>query len=115
MSDQTAVIRFANLSVAEANRHAQTLREAILNSAPNADVARRKDSQETQDFGATLGIVLAGPAVVAIAKGIQVWLERYRGVEIELTTPDGKLVAKNITSANAVEVINAAATSLRKP
>jgi hypothetical protein len=104
----TVTIRFANTNVAKAGQYAETLKTSILDAAPEADVKREKDSQETQDFGATLAIVLAGPAVVAIAKGMQVWLERYRGVELEVTTPDGKVIAKNITAANVVQVIQAA-------
>ena len=66
------------------------------------------------DFGATLGIVLAGPAIVAIAKGMQVWLERHHNVEIELVTSEGKLLAKNITAKNLIEVLNAAKSALGK-
>jgi len=95
---EEVIIRFANMNVAKANQLAETLRTAILNAAPTAQIKRRKDSQETQDFGATLGIILAGPAIVAIAKGIQVWLEKYRGADVEITTPDGKVIAKNITA-----------------
>jgi hypothetical protein len=95
------------------DRHAETLRGAILDAAPNAKVERRKESQETMDFGATLGILLAAPAVVAIAKGLQIWLERHHGVELEIVTPDGTVIAKNITAANVVDVINAANVSLR--
>jgi hypothetical protein len=107
------VIRFPKANVAEANRHAETLRGAILDAAPNAKVERHKESQETMDFGATLGILLAAPAVVAIAKGLQIWLERHRGVELEIVTPNGTVIAKNITAANVVDVINAANVSLR--
>jgi hypothetical protein len=74
------VIRFPNANLAQANRLAETLRTAILNAAPDANVQRRKESQESMDFGATLGITLAGPAVVAVAKGMKAWLERHHGV-----------------------------------
>lgn len=111
---EPVVIRFANTNVARAGQYADSLRNAILDAAPEADVKRRKDSQETQDFGATLGIVLAGPAIVAIAKGVQVWLERHHGVEIEITTAGGKTIVKNITAANVVDVLQAAKDNVRK-
>jgi hypothetical protein len=57
------------------------------------------------DFGSTLAIALSGPAVVAVAKGIAIWLERYRGVELRVETTDGKIIAKNITSANVLEIL----------
>lgn len=106
-------IRFANTNIAKAGQYAETLRTSILDAAPKADVKRAKDSQEDQDFGATLAIVLAGPAVVAIAKGMQVWLERYRGVELEITTSDGKIIAKNITAANVADVLQGAKEIIR--
>jgi hypothetical protein len=84
------------------------LRRAILDAAPGAELRQQKESQETQDFGTSLAIVLAGPAVVAIAKGIQIWLERYRSVVLEVTTSDGKVIAKNITAANVADVLEAA-------
>jgi hypothetical protein len=106
------VIRFSNADVAQANRLSETLRSAILDAAPETNVQRRKETQETMDFGATLGIVLAGPAVVAIAKGIQAWLERHHSVELEIITSEGKVIAKNITAKNVVDVLNAAKSSL---
>jgi hypothetical protein len=102
------IIRFPGTDVAHANGLAQSLREAIRTEAPDAQVEQRRDVQENQDFGATLGIILAGPAVIAIAKGIQQWLARHHAVTIEVTTVDGKVIAKNVTAKNAVEIIEAA-------
>jgi hypothetical protein len=113
MTEQV-IIRFPNVGVAKAGQYAETLRSTILNSAPAIDVRRQKNSQETQDFGATLAIVLAGPAVVSIARGIQVWLERHHGVELEVTTPTGKVIAKNLTAANVTEALQAAKDVLGK-
>jgi hypothetical protein len=110
------VIRFPNADVAQANRLAETLKSAILDAAPDTQVQQRKDTQETMDFGATLGIILAGPAIVAIAKGMQVWLERHHGVELEVVTNEGKVIAKNITAKNVIDVLNAAKSTLgRQP
>jgi hypothetical protein len=105
------IIRFPDGDVRQANANAQSLRDAIRDEAPHAQVEQRRDDQESQDFGATLAIVLAGPAVVAIAKGIADWLRRHHGVTIEITTPDKKVIAQNVTARNVVEIINAAAGS----
>jgi len=102
------IVKFPGANAAQANRLAQSLREAIRSEAPDAQVEQRRDVQENQDFGATLGIILAGPAVVAIAKGIQQWLARQHAVTLEVTTPDGKVIATNVTAKNAVEIIEAA-------
>jgi hypothetical protein len=111
---ENVIIRFANTGVAQANRFAESLRSAILDVAPDAQVRQRKETQEAMDFGATLGIILAGPAVVAIAKGMQAWLERHHGVEIEIVTSEGKVIAKNVTANNAVDILKRAEITLRK-
>jgi hypothetical protein len=52
----TIRIRFPDLSLAEANRLAESLREAIRDAAPGTKVERHRDDATTQDFGATLGV-----------------------------------------------------------
>jgi hypothetical protein len=108
MSTHSTIIRFQNLNAGIANRYAQTLRSTILDAAPMVVIEARKESQETMDFGTTLGIVLAGPTVVAVANGIRVWLEKHHGVELEFETSDGKLIARNVTAANVVDILKAA-------
>jgi hypothetical protein len=102
------LIRFPGTDIAHGSRFAQSLKEAIRAEAPDTPVEQRRDNKENQDFGATLGIILAGPAIVAIAKGIEQWLTRHHAVTIEVTTADGKVIAQNVTAKNAVEIIKAA-------
>ena len=103
------VLKFSGVDgVSQANVFAKGLRDAIKDEAPEAHVEQRRDNKENQDFGATLAIVLAGPAIVAIAKGIQQWLTRHHGVTLEITTTDGKVIAQNVTAKNVVEIIQAA-------
>jgi hypothetical protein len=79
-------------------------------------VERQKDDQRTQDFGATLAVVLAGPAVVAVARGIEAWLQRYRDVEIEITTSDGTHVkARRVTVDTAGAIITEVLTAPKRP
>jgi hypothetical protein len=104
------IIRFPDADVGQANVHAQSLKDAILDEAPQAQVGERRMDPESQDFGASLAVVLAGPAVVSIAKGIREWLTRHHGVTIDIVTPDGKkVIAGNLTAGTAVEIINSAA------
>jgi hypothetical protein len=102
------VVKFEDVDVRQANALAQSLKDAIKDEAPDAQVAQKRDNEENQDFGATLAIVLAGPAVVAIAKGIEQWLIRQHSVSLEITTPNGKVIAKNVTAKNALEILKAA-------
>lgn len=104
----TFIIRFPDSDLRDANRLAQSLRDAVRDEAPDAEVEQARENDEHQDFGPTLAIVLAGPAVVAIAKGIQSWLTRHHGVTLEISGPDGKIVASNVTAATAVEIIKTA-------
>jgi hypothetical protein len=102
------VIRFSGVDVREGNTLALSLKEAIRTEAPDAKVQQKRENKENQDFGATLGIILAGPAIVAVARGVEQWLTRHHGVKLEITTPDGKVIAENVTAKNAVEIINSA-------
>jgi hypothetical protein len=102
------IIRFEGVDVLQANGFARSLLDAIKDEAPDAKADQRRDNVENLDFGATLGIILAGPAIVAIARGIEQWLTRHHGVSLEIVTRDGKVIAKNVTAKNAVEIINAA-------
>jgi hypothetical protein len=70
-------ISFENLSVAEANKAALSLESALLDlGLPDVKVQLQKASGNTQDFGATLVLVLGTGASVALAKGIADWLHR---------------------------------------
>jgi hypothetical protein len=103
----TFVIRFDGASVAEANRYAEDLRDTIFREIPEADVERTRDDDATQDFGATLIVVLGTPAVVALAHGIHSWLVRNNAASIRIERPNGTLVAKNLNSADAAAIVKA--------
>lgn len=100
-------IRFKGVSLAEANRLAGSLEQTLRDQASDSRIVREREDSSTQDFGATLGIVLAGPAVVAVAQGIRIWLERHHGVEIEIETSEGKVIARNLTADKAIDLLNA--------
>ena len=85
----------------------ESLRDALRYEVPASEVQQLRDNKENQDFGATLAIVLAGPAIVAIAQGIADWLNRQHGVTLEVTTPEGKVIATNVTASNVVEILKA--------
>ena len=102
------LLRFPNSDTRAGGELAQSLREALRNEVPGIEVQQLRENSENQDFGATLTIVLAGPAIVAIAQGIKQWLIRQHGVTVEFTTPEGKVIAKNVTANNVVEILKAA-------
>ena len=98
------VIRFQDTSLAEANILAENLRDAILDSHPGVSVQKQRDDQSSQDFGATLILLLAAPAVVAVAKGIEHWLKLYQSARVRIERPDGSIIAENVTGNQVVEL-----------
>jgi len=104
VDQQTYIIKFDNASDAEANRYASELRDVLLDTTPNIEVDRRRDDPQTQDFGATLVLVLGAPAVVAIAKAIGNWLTLHRQTGITIKTANGEIVGSNLTSKDALKL-----------
>ena len=80
MAEDTHVfdLYFEGLTAADEGSRAARLRNALLDASPDVRVDVKKDDPTTQDFGATLILVLGAPAVVAVAKGIQAYLSRER-------------------------------------
>ncbi len=107
MSDEpnTYRIRFEGLSLAEANVKAARLRQDILDSTSDVSATVEKDDPLTQDFGATIVLVLGTPAILAVAKGIANYLARERGtISIDA---DGTVVATGISGDDAARIAEA--------
>jgi hypothetical protein len=71
---------------------------------PTLRIQRTKSNSRTQDMGATLVLVLGGPAVVAVAQGLADWLRRRHAdasIEIEV---DGARVAVRGDAVAGVDV-----------
>jgi hypothetical protein len=101
MSEQTYIIEFCDASKADANIYADQLRDALLDAAPDVRVEPRRADRGAQDFGATLVLALGAPAVIVIAKALGDWLKLHHSVSVDIKTPDGSYVAKNITAKDA--------------
>jgi hypothetical protein len=104
VDQQTYIIEFDNISAAEANRDASELRGILLDAVPGIEVNRKRADPYTQDFGASLVLVLGAPAVVAIAKAIGGWLMLHQQTGITIKTADGEIVATNLTSKEALKL-----------
>jgi len=107
MSDSGAEfeIRFEGLSLADAGKMANKLRDELARTLPEHAPEIRKDDPSNQDFGATLVLVLGTPAVLALANGIASWLKRNRAT-ISITE-HGHVVAKNISGEDATRIAEA--------
>lgn len=93
ITPESITITFPGLSTADGNRLASSLGETIRDVDPHVSVERQRERADTQDFGATLSVILGTAAVTAVAKGIAAWLARNSGAQIEVRRK-GKLILR---------------------
>jgi hypothetical protein len=105
MSDSQFVITFPASSTAEANRHAAGLSNSLKDLDRSVIVSQQRDRQDTQDFGATVVLILGTASVTSLARGIAGWLKRT-GTVIEISR-GGTVLAKNIDSADMARIVEA--------
>jgi hypothetical protein len=93
-------VRFADLSEADANRAALELRDAIDSAAgKQVQTSIVKERQDTQDFGATLVLVLGTEVAMTVAKAIYNYVSK-RGDKVLIETEGGKVLATGSAAAN---------------
>ena len=87
------LISFPDTDMAAANELACELEESLAEDTPDLSVKRLREDPLTQDFGATLAIILGSTAVTALAKGIASWLARRQDAQLRLkrTGSDGQV------------------------
>jgi hypothetical protein len=71
-------LHFEDVSAAAAETAAKGLRNVLLDASPDVKVEVHKADPTAMDFGATLLLALGTPAILAIAKGISLFLARER-------------------------------------
>jgi hypothetical protein len=70
-------LAFEGLDGREANLAAESLKEAIIGLGEHdLSVTTKKEQKRTQDFGATLVLVLGTPVAITLARGIASWMHR---------------------------------------
>jgi hypothetical protein len=106
MSDQELVLSFDGVSVADANRFAAELAEVLRDADEPIEATQTRDDPNSQDFGATLLLVLGSTAVVALAKGVAKWLAAKPDGSVTIRDrKSGEIIAKGLTSRDARAVI----------
>jgi hypothetical protein len=103
MQQEPFIITFREASVAEANRYATDMAASLRDIDQNLSAEQRRDRSETQDFGATVAIVLGTASATAVAKGVATWLARNSGAKIDITV-DGNVIASNLDSRDAAKI-----------
>jgi hypothetical protein len=89
--DDSFILSFSDVTTADGNRFAGSLASSLREADPNVSVERLRERADTQDFGASLAVILGTAAATAIAKGIATWLARNSGAKLEIRR-NGKLV-----------------------
>jgi hypothetical protein len=84
MQSDPLLITFAGTSTAKGNRLASSLVEALRDLDPGIVAARHREQSDTQDFGASLAVILGTTAVTTVANGLVAWLARNSGARIEI-------------------------------
>jgi hypothetical protein len=104
MDRQIYAIKINGASPVDVSRYAEELRDVLLDVTPDIEVHRRRDNPYTQDFGATLVLVLGAPAVVSIANALGNWLKLRSSASLTIETSDKKVVMQNVTSRDAAKL-----------
>ena len=105
MAHASVTIRFPDVTPDLGNIYAEELQAALGETLAAGDrVERRRTDPESQDFGATLVLVLGTTAVTAIAEGIRTWLARNSGVSLDIVVGGKTVRARNLDSQGVQEL-----------
>jgi hypothetical protein len=107
----TVVLSFTGTSADEGNYYANDLKNSLLDLSPRLQVERRRERDDSQDFGGTLALVLGTTAVNALAHGIAAWLRRNAGARISVNKANGELVAQGLDSKDVAGIVKALSTA----
>lgn len=97
MSDETVHCSFLDADPSEANMLAENLSDFLKDEMRDVQIERERDDPNSQDFGATLVIVLGTPAAVALAKGLSKWLAKRSDAKLHLVRKDKKGNHREVT------------------
>jgi hypothetical protein len=106
MTREPFIITFPDTSRAEANQYASDLAATLRDLPGGIVVEQRRDREDTQDFGATLAVVLGTASATAIAQGVAAWLKRHSGASITINR-DGEVTGNNLNSQDAARIAEA--------
>jgi hypothetical protein len=94
-------IELVGVADAEAGRLAAELRDYLLDEDPDLVVDQVRADPRTQDVGALLVLLLATPAAVAVARGVQQWLARRATSEVVFRSTTNQLKVTNLPARRA--------------
>jgi hypothetical protein len=83
------LIRFDGLESADA---AAQRRRTLQDIDPTIQAKREQTDEDRMDFGASLAVILATPAIITRARGISKWLARTPTSKLTVIGPYGKTI-----------------------
>lgn len=108
MPPSPVILTFANSSAAEASQLAESLAERLHDIDPRISVERQPERSDSQDFGASLAVVLGTAAATAVAKGISAWLTRNSGARLEIKCKEEVVMtATHLDSRDIARIVSA--------
>src|SRR5262249_19980238 len=117
MSASHVTFTFPDVTPDVANFYAEDLQRTLEDTLAAGDrVERQRTRQDSQDFGATLVLVLGTTAVTAIAEGVKLWLARNSGAAIDVSVGGSRTVTlhgRNLDS-QAVQALASAIASAQR-
>lgn len=98
-------IAFQTGSLAEKNKWAAALADKLRITDGVTDVKVERESSETMDLGSVLTVVLSSGATLAVARGIQTFLTRYRGAMINIQDKGRKIKVGGVSGKDAARIL----------
>jgi outer membrane lipoprotein SlyB len=105
MEEQKFFLELTGISPADAGSYARELREELLEAAKGVKAELKRDDAKAQDFGSTIVLILGAPSAVILARAVQDYLKRRRGVKLTIKNASGELMAENLTSEDAKSIV----------
>ena len=113
MSSDEISLSFEGVSKAEANVMAADLSDFLRERADIDSKVSREDPR-TQDFGATIILILSASSVKVIAGAIGTWMQRHREAEARLRISDISLDLSNVDTKTVTLLVEKALEHARR-
>lgn len=102
---EPVTIRINDPKQTDPNRQADALQQAIKQAAPDATVEREPAHKTDATVQALLSVLLTGPTLFSVAKGIQAWLAKNPQATVDLLK-QGQLMVSAVTPGNILKALN---------
>ncbi|MFF2026967.1 hypothetical protein [Rhodococcus koreensis] len=97
MPSESIECSFPGIDGATADVLAGDLVDSLEVDVPAATIERIRSDPLTQDFGATVLVILSAPAFVALASGVSKWLARRSDASVHMHRTDSKGRERTVT------------------